>query len=389
MKKVLFLPLFQMESGHHQTSHALMEAFSEQEPDVICEKIDFLSYVSPALEKNISHFYLKLIKKNPGCYSRFYKKFFSRTSGLIQSFYTSFFMEKMEQLIQQKQPDLIICTHSFPSFLVSKLKKYGVCKAPVVNIYTDFFINSLWGKEGADWHFVPTPQVKEKLISSGISEEKIVISGILSDDRIIRQKKKKRITGKLNILAAGGSHGLGENLDSLTRMEREYPIEYRILCGSNEQLYKNFASLGMPSVRPLSYISCRSSMNQLYDWADAIITKPGGVTVSEALKKRIPVFIHSVLPGQEEINLSYLKEKGLVYHLNENLPFEEQIVNVLNNQPLLFKMHKAMNSYHEDMETESCGEAVEFIMNKIMGKSGVIQEDYIDGLFSKLYGSWE
>ncbi|MFY4775610.1 MGDG synthase family glycosyltransferase [Metabacillus sp. RGM 3146] len=387
MKKVLFLPLFQMESGHHQTAHALMEAYSEQHPEVICEKIDFLNYMNPALEKKVSKFYLKWIKKKPGFYSSFYKKFFKGKSGFLQSFYGALFLEKMEQLLGQKQPDLIICTHSFSSFLVSKLKEYGVCKAPVINIYTDFFINSLWGKSGIDWHFVPSRHIREQLIRTGIPEDRIVISGIISDDRIVTQKKRKKITGKLNILAAGGSHGLGKNLDTLSRIEENYPIEYRILCGSNEQLYKSYAAMGSSSVKPLSYISCRNTMNQLYDWADAIITKPGGVTIGEALKKRVPIFIHSALPGQEEINLSYLKEKGLVYQLNENLPFEDQIISVLNNQPLLFKMHKSVNEYAGELELSSCKEAVNFINRQIVHKPAVVQQDYIDGLFSRLYSN--
>lgn len=50
-------------------------------------------------------------------------------------------------------------------------------------------------------------------------------------------------------------------------------------------------------------------MNQLYNKADAILTKPGGVTISEALQKKLPILVHTSLPGQEEINLDYLLEK--------------------------------------------------------------------------------
>ena len=46
-------------------------------------------------------------------------------------------------------------------------------------------------------------------------------------------------------------------------------------------------------IKPLPYLSSRSEMNKLYEEVDAIVTKPGGVTISEALRKRLPIFVHS------------------------------------------------------------------------------------------------
>jgi UDP-N-acetylglucosamine:LPS N-acetylglucosamine transferase len=84
-------------------------------------------------------------------------------------------------------------------------------------------------------------------------------------------------------------------------------------------------------------------MNDLYESADAIITKPGGVTISEAIKKKVPIFIHSALPGQEEINLKHLKERGLVFTVTAEMDLAEQILEVLNNE------HK-MREYQHDLQ---------------------------------------
>ncbi len=62
-------------------------------------------------------------------------------------------------------------------------------------------------------------------------------------------------------------------------------------------------------------------MNVLYEQAHAIITKPGGVTLSEALCKRLPIFTHSALPGQEEINKQYLLAKNLIFPWIPRPPF--------------------------------------------------------------------
>ncbi|MCB6704879.1 hypothetical protein LI092_10315, partial [Streptococcus parasanguinis] len=78
----------------------------------------------------------------------------------------------------------------------------------------------------------------------------------------------------------------------------------------------------MKHIIPVPYIQSRKEMSRLYDEADAIITKPGGVTISEVIQKKLPIFIHSVLPGQEEINLAFLKQHGLVFELDFTKPVE-------------------------------------------------------------------
>lgn len=387
MKKILLLPLFTMESGHHRSSNALMESLKKHDPYMQCEKVDFLSYMNSGIEKFISHLYLNWINNIPSVYSTFYNQFFNKESKILQSTYEAIFLEKMEQLIEQKQPDLIICTHSFPSFLVNKLKEYGVCKIPVVNVYTDFFINDLWGKTHIDMHLVPSKDTKEQLIKASIPEENILITGIVTNDKFLKRKKEKSEKEKVHILVAGGSLGLGKQLSSLKDCVDSKLVEYRVLCGSNSKLYEEIDSLNSDSIKPLSYITSPEQMNHLYNWADALITKPGGVTISEAIKKKLPIFIHSVLPGQEEVNMDYLAKRGLVRKLNNNVLIEEQILSVLNNPIALFDIRKSMHLFLSDIEINSCEEVAEFIFNRMTKRTINKRVQYIDHIFSRLYYS--
>lgn len=97
-------------------------------------------------------------------------------------------------------------------------------------------------------------------------------------------------------------------------------------------LYKEILRWKQPHIRPLRYISSIEEMNRLYEEADAIITKPGGVTVSEALHKHLPLFTIDYLPGQEQINLRYLEEKRLIYNLSELSHYEQKIWHVLHGE---------------------------------------------------------
>ncbi|MBD1382447.1 MGDG synthase family glycosyltransferase [Metabacillus arenae] len=386
MKKVLFLPLFTMNSGHHQTAEALMDSFSKNNPEIICEKVDFLSYFSKPFEQFISKYYMKGITRFPSFYSSFYQKFFNKSSALLHYTYEVLFLEKMETLLSQKQPDLIVCTHSFTSLLVSKLKEYGVCHAPVINCYTDFFINGLWGSKGTDWHFVPNKDVKERLIAEGVPSGQVIVTGILTHDAIKSKKRIKKKSDKLHILVAGGSQGLGENFSLLEQVEESHSALYRVLCGSNHRLFQQLSELNSEAIIPLSYISSPQSMNELYEWADAIITKPGGVTTSEALKKNLPIFIHSVLPGQEEMNLAYLELKGVIHRLESTEPLEEQLFARLNNEAMEFRMRKNRFDYLNEIEVESNEELFHFIHENIMNPPSQ-HDEMIDSILSKIYAS--
>jgi processive 1,2-diacylglycerol beta-glucosyltransferase len=120
---------------------------------------------------------------------------------------------------------------------------------------------------------------------------------------------------------------------------------YTVLCGHNKKLFDMLSY--KPNIKPLMYIDDRKELNEIYDSVDAIITKPGGVTITEALCKRIPIFIQDYLPGQEEINLEFLKEKQLVYLLNNDHPIEI-ITSILNDKrelnDHLVRIHRYLSS---------------------------------------------
>lgn len=117
LKKVLFLPLMRLQSGHHQVAEALMDMLKKHTDGITLKKIDLLSYTNGSLEKMITGSYLKWIRYAPETYNRAYKSFFyvPPTKEHSYMWYQHIFLKKMEQLLAEEQPDLIVCTHGFPS----------------------------------------------------------------------------------------------------------------------------------------------------------------------------------------------------------------------------------------------------------------------------------
>jgi processive 1,2-diacylglycerol beta-glucosyltransferase len=373
MKKILFLPFLQMRSGHHQVAEALMDIVNKQTENVLVKKVDLISYTNRSLEKIITNWYLKWIHYAPETYDLVYKKFFYSCSSNNQSFkwYYYFFLKKIEQLIEEEKPDLIVCTHSFPSYLLSKLKRKGKCDIPVINVYTDFFINNVWGREEIEYHFLPSKDVKDEFSKKyHIQEQRMVVTGIPVHYEITKNTKTKKIEDRPKILISGGNNGLGGIVKLLGKLKESSQCDYYVLCGKNNKLFNEILSWEVKHIKPIPYIESRVEMNNLYEKMDAVITKPGGVTISEVLNKRLPVFVQSVLPGQEEINLQYLTNKGLVFKLSKKETFEVELLDVLKNATQMSQWEQAIESFQSEIEMEGPVKTVEF-MSEILEQTSL------------------
>lgn len=349
---ILVLPFMQMPSGHHQVADAIEAHIHAQDPDKVVEKIDIFHYALPRIEKMISTIYLAWIQKYPLSYSKFYAKQFNAKHYDFKLFtlWENIMAQTLERLILEKKPEAVICTHSFPSHAVARLKKRGRINVPLINAYTDFFASGVWAKEYVDLHLVPSKTVRDHLVNEfHISAKRVLISGIPVHPAIQRTPLRA-VPSTPHLLIAGGNSGLG-NIACITKQLSACPhSRITVLCGNNRTLYQEIEALGLPHVRALPYIKSRTEMNALYDTVDAIITKPGGVTVSEALLKHIPIFISATLPGQEQVNMEYLLKHELVYELNDHVAPIEQVISMIRHPDVIRRFHQAVKRYETDIE---------------------------------------
>lgn len=316
MKRILFLPFLQLSSGHYQVCRSLEAWMKIYQKPYQCERIDIFSYAFGKIESLISQSYLHAIQYLPSVYSWIYRKnVIENDPSERYVFYDLLFEKAMLRLIDEKKPDWLICTHALPSYILNRLKQKQKVHARVVNVYTDYVIHNLWGKEGIDYHLVPDLFFKEQLVKNGVEHDKIFATGIPIHPSIKRTDDDlKPSETKLNILITGGNLGIGKMDSMIKNLRPSSALRYYVLCGKNKRLYDTLKEK-MPYVTPLPYIESPDEINQLYNRMHGIVTKPGGVTVTESLSKRLPIFIYHTLPGQEEMNLQYLLSNELAYDL--------------------------------------------------------------------------
>ncbi|WP_035710556.1 MGDG synthase family glycosyltransferase [Salibacterium aidingense] len=358
MKKLLFLPFLQIPSGHHQVADALIDGIKDINPSIQCKKIDILQYSIGQMETVVSSTYLKWIHFSPQTYSWIYHNAVCESTKKENKRYMLFewlFLHAIKKMLKEEQPDFIICTHGLPSYILSRYKKIMDRPVPVINVYTDFFVHNLWGRSEIDYHFAASPLMKEKLIANGINEQNIFTTGIPTHPEIKAKAEGKMENNlPLSILITGGSLGAGI-IEELVKALSSQHIHYYVLCGKNERLFNRLHQLDS-GVTPLPYVQSREKMNALYNQADAIITKPGGVTISESIRKQLPIFVYHSLPGQEEINLHQLKQMEVVLDSKDwqtSNDMEEQLLDFFQNKQKKYKLYSKLRALHRHIEYQN------------------------------------
>ncbi|MET3695740.1 UDP-N-acetylglucosamine:LPS N-acetylglucosamine transferase [Bacillus oleivorans] len=371
MKRVLFMPFLRISSGHHHVADGIIKYLEEMEEEFDCEKVDILSYTYGPVEKLVSLTYLKWIHSFPDFYSWLYRQAAIKTKPDQKRAYRLFkllFLSRMRKLIAEKKPDVIICTHALPSFLLNELKTKKIHSIPVMNVYTDYFINQIWGTDTIDYHLVPSREIMEELVNKGVNPEQIHVTGIPVHPHIRRNQTIQETKTDFSVLISGGNLGAGALKTLIQKLQPSGRIRYLVLCGKNEKLYQFIDQLNHPKIRALPYISSKLEISMFYDEADAIITKPGGVTVSECLMKKIPIFIYHALPGQEEVNFQFLIKKGLAFELRDwekEGKVEKHILAVLQSKQQLEQLYKQVNQYHAELAGDDFSDILKAVLSKM------------------------
>jgi processive 1,2-diacylglycerol beta-glucosyltransferase len=325
-KKVLLLYISVL-SGHHRAAMAIEKALHHFAPNIQVYSINAFHYTNPILERIINKTYSGIIKRTPEVWEYLYDnpKIVKNTQALKEMMhrYNSL---KMKNLIDDFKPDVVACTQAFPCGMVADYKTTFKKSLPLMGVLTDFYPHSYWMYDAVDIYAVASQDAKDRLVSNGIPSEKIQVTGIPIDIKFNIQCDRKDIFKKLGldpfkktVLIMGGSGGLGpikKVVFALNKISQD--IQIIVVSGTNSRLNTYLNRRIKKMNKHIMVINYTDSIDELMTISDIIITKPGGLTVSEALAKTVPIIIINPIPGQESKNAEFLlKEGAAVKALNE------------------------------------------------------------------------
>lgn len=336
--------------GHQQAAKAIQEAANVEVPNVETEIVDFMASAYPNLYPISQFVYMKGIKKFPQLYGFIYKKTYETNyfSQKLNSLF-SVGMRKMLKLLQEVKPTVVVSTYPFASSVFSKLKEYGLTNVPLVTVITDFTHHSYWMHPFTDQYIVGSQEIRSKLIQLGIPAESVASTGIPIRTNFLKRWDRKEIIQKYQletdiptILIMGGGDGLiGDGFLNNQTLERiPHRLQLIILCGHNDMLRYQLHKELIHSKHRIEIKGFTNNVDELMAVSDIIITKPGGVTTSEALAMELPMLLYKPLPGQEEDNAKYLMNAGAAIQALNPSELLSQLSLMLENEVLLARMKK-------------------------------------------------
>lgn len=324
MPKNVLLAYITDVSGHRSAANAVEKALKMLDPSTKVLSLNLFNYTNPRSEKVINYLYTGMIKRVPKIWEYLYDnpKVVKRTRH-AQDIVHKFNARKIKSLFDRFNPDVIACTQAFPCGMFADFKKIYHHNTPLVGIVTDFMPHTYWVYDSVDYYVVPSEEARSRLVQQGVSSKKIKMFGIPIDPKFSLELDKQTIAKQLGIdpskptvLVMGGGQGLGpikKIVKSLDRLETD--LQLIIVTGTNAKLYKKLKKRAFSKNNLiLKYVD---NVDELMSISSIVVTKPGGMTISEALVKGlIPVIINPI-PGQEQNNTDFLINNNAAFTIDK------------------------------------------------------------------------
>ena len=325
--------------GHHSTAKAIIEYFEKNGHQ--CEMLDIFDYISHRIGDYINDSYLLMTKYIPKTYGKAYGKLAQKDEPYdyhsLISLFSRFVSKKLSKYVSDYKPDFMIGTHSYAGVCMSILTETGVTACPTVGIVTDYTVHPLWESTFLDYYVIPDELLASEMQQKGIPKDKLLPFGIPVREQFARRTDKKEARRMLGIddiptvLIMMGSMGYGNIKPQLESIDKS-PHEFQIICvcGSNKKL-KEYVDAS-DWTKSFHVYGFTDDVDIMMDASDVLITKPGGLTTSEALSKGIPMIISNPIPGQEDRNLNFLVNTGAAIITNDTFGVQDAL-NMLFTSP--------------------------------------------------------
>lgn len=346
MKRILILTETFAGYGHYQAALALKKGIEMILPKVEAKIICTLPLISKKLENLLGTCYLQILQHTPKMWGTLYQAD-ARYSLPIRQLLKHLLKPTLLSIIKSFRPNLIICTHALCLSTCAMLKSQKHFSYYLGAVITDFDIHPYWLESGVDFYLLSHFQLKQKLetfLSTHAYDTGIPIDPTFATSQKapiqIRQKLGWALD-RLTILIMGGGIGLGpypQIVSTLIPVISHYPIQLVTISGKNELLfYKLKQQFQHPYVYHYGFVQ---NIPEFMAGADLIISKPGGLTCSEALASSLPILICKPLPGQEEKNSHYLVQAKVAIRQDCIAHLPKEIIRLTKFPSILSEMKK-------------------------------------------------
>ncbi|WP_025715770.1 MGDG synthase family glycosyltransferase [Paenibacillus sp. 1-18] len=338
--------------GHVQAARAIMDSL-QRIGSCEVQLLDLMAESHPWLNNLTKFVYMQSFKTIPQLYGWVY----NITRGMqaksaFGSVLHSFGMRQLALTLDKEKPDLVI--HTFPQLALPVLRRKLGMKLPIANVVTDFDLHGRWLHPDIDRYYVATEDIQQEAAQRGIPIERIVATGIpihasfypmsMSVEEAAKPQHTipQPISGTTTLLIMAGAYGvLSGILDICQRLSQLPQLRLLIVCGRNQQLKAELDALyaGHPDIYTYGFVDYVPALMRA---SHVVITKPGGITLSESIASDLPILVFKPVPGQELNNALYLEQKGAALIARTTEELIQHCINLVSTPSLAAEMKQSI-----------------------------------------------
>jgi processive 1,2-diacylglycerol beta-glucosyltransferase len=300
-------------AGHKKAAEAIFAAALKDNPSVSLK--DIVTFMPPCAARLYSDGYTFLIRRLPWIWGLLY--FLSDTPALralnvhVRRFVNRLTCKSLITFLRETKPDIVISTQFLASEIVSYAKQALGLPITLITVVTDFGVHNFWLAPQTDIYCCASEVTRRILLKKGVADSAIRITGIPLDQKFLNVASREACAAGIAVdkdaftaLIVTGGIGAGPIEEIVDLLKDD--IQLLVVCGNNNVLYQKLKNKNYGNVRVFGFVD---TIPDLMRASDVVITKSGGLTVTEGLAMGKPMVFFFLIPGQESINA----------HLIENL----------------------------------------------------------------------
>ena len=340
--------------GHNAAGKALKEEFLRRGAE--CKMLDALRFARPKTSKRASGVYIKTATNFPDVFGAFYKvagKIISSKRKSPVYYANTLYGRKLYRYIEKGGYDCVVMPHLFPAEAITYIKKHYPLKAACFFVATDYTCIPFTEETGLDAYFIPSDELTAEYAERGIPEEKLISVGIPVSKRFWGKKNKQETRLGLGIGVDGpvvlimtGSMGFGNVCAMAKVLEAGLPQDGRVvILGGNNQKLKEKLRREFRGNRKVLVLDFTTQADLYMDICDVLVTKPGGLTSTEAAAKGIPMIHSAPIPGCETRNAAFFAGHGMSVLGQNEKEVGARVLELLKNKAAARNMVEAQKHY--------------------------------------------
>ena len=345
--------------GHNSAAKAIKEALDEN--GHVCNIMDALSFGGQKASDLVCDAYIEIVKKTPRLFGEIYKMGTKLGQINLQNskvrspvyYINKLYSNALEEYINQNDYDAIICVHIFAAEALTSLKKHGKLNIPFYFVATDYYCPPMLEETLPDAIFIAHKDSTFSYVNHGIDKSLLVTTGIPVSKKFLVKKDKAEARKELGLdeddeifLMMSGSMGYGDLLNTTSYIFANGNEHTKIIAitGHNEELYNEFESTFKDDKR-LILLGFTDKVSDYLDACDVLLTKPGGLSSTEALAKGVVIVHTTPIPGCETENVQFFTEHHLSVCTNDTSDAGRLALAVMNDKFLQNQILDAQKRY--------------------------------------------